>query len=175
MQVMEVVDRLRGPDNICLFLWNIYKFNVMKKIVLFIMLLFAFNLNAQNDFLLKSYERPIIEVDVNGKDAFMLIDTGSSLNVIDFSQLDDLGIKRRFKIGDVMCIAGGSVLWQIFQVPTTVKGRQVNQFISSDLTVIRESILQSTGIKIAGILGTPAIKELGMSIDLKRGIIILNK
>ena len=147
----------------------------MKKIVLFIMLLFVFNLNAQNDFLLKSYERPIIEVDVNGKEGFMLIDTGSSLNVIDFSQLEDLGIKRRFKIGDVMCIAGGSVLWQIFQVPTTVKGRQVNQFISSDLTVIRESILQSTGIKIAGILGTPAIKELGMSIDLKRGIIILNK
>ena len=145
----------------------------MKKIVLFIMLLFAFNLSAQNDFLLKSYERPIIEVDVNGKEIFMLIDTGSSLNVIDFSQLEDLGIKRRFKIGDVMCIAGGSVLWQIFQAPITVKNRQVNQFISSDLTVIRESILQSTGIKIAGILGTPAIKELGMIIDLSRGIVTI--
>ena len=147
----------------------------MKKIVLFIMLLFVFNLNAQNDFLLKSYERPIIEVNVNGKDAFMLIDTGSSLNVVDFSQLEDLGIKRRFKIGDVMCIAGGSVLWQIFQVPVNVKGRTVNQFISSDLTVIRESILQSTGIKISGILGTPAIKELGMIIDLSRGIVTINK
>lgn len=147
----------------------------MKKIVLFIMLLFAFNLSAQNDFLLKSYERPIIEANVNGKEVFMLIDTGSSLNVVDFSQLEDLGIKRRFKIGDVVCIAGGSVLWQIFQVPIAVKGRQVNQFISSDLTVIRESILQSTGIKIAGILGTPAIKELGMVIDLSRGIVTINK
>lgn len=147
----------------------------MKKIVLFIMLLFAFNLSAQNDFLLKSYERPIIEANVNGKEVFMLIDTGSSLNVVDFSQLEDLGIKRRFKIGDVVCIAGGSVLWQIFQVPVNVKGRTVNQFISSDLTVIRESILQSTGIKIAGILGTPAIKELGMIIDLSRGIVTINK
>lgn len=147
----------------------------MKKVVLFIMLFFAVNLNAQNDFLLKSYERPIIEVNVNGKEVFMLIDTGSSLNVIDFSHLEDLGIKRRFKIGDVMCIAGGSVLWQIFQVPITVKGRTVNQFISSDLTVIRESILQSTGIKIAGILGTPSIKELGMVIDLRRGIVTISK
>lgn len=147
----------------------------MKKVVLFIMLLLAFNLNAQNDFLLKSYERPIIEVDVNGKEVFMLIDTGSSLNVVDFSQLEDLEIKRRFKIGDVMCIAGGSVLWQIFQVPILVKNRQVTQFISSDLTVIRESILQSTGIKIAGILGTPAIKELKMIIDLSRGIVTINK
>ena len=145
----------------------------MKKVVLFIMLLFAVNLSAQNDFLLKSYDRPIIEVDVNGKEVFMLIDTGSSLNVIDFSQLEDLGIKRRFKIGDVVCIAGGSVLWQIFQVPINVKCRQVNQFISSDLTVIRESILQATGIKITGILGTPAIRELGMIIDLKRGIITI--
>ena len=105
-----MVDRLRGQDNIYQYSWNIYKFNVMKKIVLFIMLLFVFNLNAQNDFLLKSYERPIIEVNVNGKEVFMLIDTGSSLNVVDFSQLEDLEIKRRFKIGDVMCIAGGSGL-----------------------------------------------------------------
>ena len=66
-------------------------------------------------------------------------------------------------------------MWQIFQVPVNVKGRTVNQFISSDLTVIRESILQSTGIKIAGILGTPAIKELGMVIDLSRGIVTICK
>ena len=146
----------------------------MKKLIILLLIVCA-NVNAQNDFLLKSYERPIIEANVNGKEVFMLIDTGSSLNVVDFSQLEDLGIKRRFKIGDVVCIAGGSVLWQIFQVPVNVKGRTVNQFISSDLTVIRESILQSTGIKIAGILGTPAIKELGMVIDLSRGIVTINK
>ena len=147
----------------------------MKTILICILLVIASNLNAQNDYILKCYDRPIIEVIVNDKEVFMLIDTGSSLNVVDFSQLEDLEIKRRFKIGDVMCIAGGSVLWQIFQVPILVKNRQVTQFISSDLTVIRESILQSTGIKIAGILGTPAIKELKMAIDLSRGIITINK
>ncbi len=146
----------------------------MNRLICILLLISSFA-SAQNDFLLESYDRPIIEVTVNGKEVFMLIDTGSSLNVIDFSQLEDLGIKRRFKIGDVMCIAGGSVLWQIFQVPVNVKGRTVNQFISSDLTVIRESMLQSTGIKIAGILGTPAIKELGMVIDLSRGIVTINK
>ena len=147
----------------------------MKTILICILLVIASNLYAQNDYILKCYDRPIIEVTVNDKEVFMLIDTGSSLNVVDFSQLEDLEIKRRFKIGDVMCIAGGSVLWQIFQVPILVKNRQVTQFISSDLTVIRESILQSTGIKIAGILGTPAIKELKMVIDLSRGIVTINK
>lgn len=146
----------------------------MKKLIILLLIVCA-NVNAQNDFLLKSYDRPIIEATINGNDCYLLIDTGSSLNVIDFSQLDDLGIKRRFKIGDAVSIAGGSVLWQIFQVPIIVKNRTVNQFISSDLTVIRESILQSTGIKIAGILGTPAIKELGMVIDLSRGIVTINK
>ena len=146
----------------------------MKKLIILLLIVCA-NVNAQNDFLLKSYDRPIIEATINGNDCYLLIDTGSSLNIVDFSQLDDLGIKRRFKIGDALSIAGGSVLWQIFQVPVNVKGRTVNQFISSDLTVIRESILQSTGIKIAGILGTPAIKELGMIIDLSRGIVTINK
>ena len=146
----------------------------MKKLIILSLILCA-NVNAQNDFLLKSYDRPIIEATINGNDCYLLIDTGSSLNIIDFSQLDDLGIKRRFKIGDAMSIAGVSVLWQIFQVPIIVKNRTVNQFISSDLTVIRESILQSTGIKVAGIIGTPAIKELSMVIDLRRGIITLSE
>mgnify|MGYP003594910289 CR=1 FL=1 len=85
----------------------------MKKLIILLLILCA-NVNAQNDFLLKSYDRPIIEATINGNDCYLLIDTGSSLNIVDFSQLDDLGIKRRFKIGDAMSIAGGSVFWQIF-------------------------------------------------------------
>lgn len=51
----------------------------------------------------------------------------------------------------------------------------VYQFVMFDIKNIQESILKSTGIKIAGILGTPAIKELGMVIDLSRGIVTINK
>lgn len=144
----------------------------MKKLII-LLLIVCTNVNAQNDFLLKSYDRPIIEATVNGNDCYLLIDTGSSLNIVDFSQLDDLGIRRRFKMGDAVSIAGGTILWQIFQVPVIVKSRNVTQFIASDLTAVRESILQSTGIKISGILGTPAIKQLGMIIDLSRGIVTI--
>jgi len=146
----------------------------MKKLII-LLLIVCTNVNAQNDFLLKSYDRPIIEATVNGNDCYLLIDTGSSINIIDFAQLDGLGVRRRFKIGDAVSIAGGTILWQIFQVPVIVKSRNVTQFIASDLTAIRESILQSTGIKISGILGTPAIKELGMVIDLSRGIVTIKK
>ena len=98
----------------------------MKKLIILLLIVCA-NANAQNDFLLKSYDRPIIEATINGNDCYLLIDTGSSLNVIDFSQLDDLGIKRRFKIGDALSIAGGSVLWQIFQVRCIVTGKQIGR------------------------------------------------
>ena len=146
----------------------------MKKLII-LLLIVCTNVNAQNDFLLKSYDRPIIEATVNGNDCYLLIDTGSSINIIDFAQLEGLGVRRRFKMGDAVSIAGGTILWQIFQVPVIVKSRNVTQFIASDLTAVRESILQSTGIKISGILGTPAIKELGMIIDLSRGIVTIKK
>jgi len=144
----------------------------MKKLIV-LLLIVCTNVNAQNDFLLNSYDRPIIEATVNGNDCYLLIDTGSSINIIDFAQLEGLGVRRRFKMGDAVSISGGTILWQIFQVPVIVTSRNVTQFIASDLTAVRESILQSTGIKISGILGTPAIKQLGMIIDLSRGIVTI--
>lgn len=44
-----------------------------------------------------------------------------------------------------------------------------------NVSSISGNILQVTGIKIAGIIGTPAIKELGMIIDLRRGIVALSE
>ena len=144
----------------------------MKKLLI-ILLLISQNVYCQNDFLLESYERPIISVNVNGKTLYMLIDTGSSLNVLDIDVLDKIGVEKRFRMNQVVTLGATHDIWHIRKVDIQVKDRAVNQFISSDITVIRESILQATGIKIAGILGTPAIKELGLIIDLKRGIITI--
>ena len=129
--------------------------------------------SAQNDFLLESYDRPIIEVTVNGKTVYMLVDTGSSLNILDIEMLDKLGAEKRFKMNRVVTLGAEHDMWHIRKVDIFVKGRRATQFIASDIKLIRESILQATGIKIAGILGTPVIKELGMVIDLRRGIVTL--
>ena len=142
--------------------------------VLYIFVLISSFANAQNDFLLHSYERPILDVVVNGQTVYMLIDTGSSLNVLDVNMLDKLAIEKRFRMNMVVTLGSEHEIWHIRKAEISVKGRRVTQFIAYDIKVIRDSILQLTGIKIAGILGTPAIKELGMVIDLKRGIITLN-
>ena len=57
----------------------------------------------------------------------------------------------------------------------TLGGINVYQFVMVDISELTDNIFQSTGIEVAGILGTPAIKELGMVIDLSRGIVTINK
>ena len=144
----------------------------MKKLICILLLISSFA-SAQNDFLLESYDRPIMEVTVNGQTVYMLIDTGSSLNVLDIELLDRLGVEKRFKMNRVVTLGAEHDMWHIRKAEISVKDRRVTQFIASDIKVIRESILQATGIKVAGILGTPAIKELGMVIDLRRGLVTL--
>ena len=144
----------------------------MKNLICILLLISSFA-SAQNDFLLESYARPILEAAVNGQTVYMLIDTGSSLNVLDIEMLDRLWVEKRFRMNRVVTLGAEHDMWHIRKADTSVKGRRVTQFIASDIKVIRESILQTTGIKIAGILGTPAIKELGMVIDLRRGIVTL--
>ena len=144
----------------------------MKKLICILLLISSFA-SAQNDFLLESYDRPILEGTVNGQTVYVLIDTGSSLNVLDIEMLDKLGVEKRFRMNRVVTLGAEHDMWHIRKADMSVKGRRVTQFVASDIRVIRESILQATGIKIAGILGTPAIKELGMVIDLRRGLVTL--
>lgn len=144
----------------------------MNRLICILLLISSFA-SAQNDFLLESYDRPIIEVTVNSKTVYMLVDTGSSLNILDIEMLDKLGAEKRFKMNRVVTLGAEHDMWHIRKADVSVNGRQITQFIASDIKPIRESILQATGIKIAGILGTPAIKELGMVIDLRRGIVTL--
>ena len=146
----------------------------MKKLICILLLISSFA-SAQNDFLLKSYDRPILEATVNGQSVYMLIDTGSSLNVLDIEMLDKLGVEKRFRMNRVVTLGSEHDMWHIRKAEISVKSRRVTQFIASDIRVIRESIIQSTGIKISGILGTPSIKELGMIIDLSRGIVTIKK
>lgn len=144
----------------------------MKNLICILLLISSFA-SAQNDFLLESYDRPILEATVNGQSVYMLIDTGSSLNVLDIEMLTKLGIEKRFRMNRVITLGAEHDIWHIRKAEISVKGRRVTQFIASDIKVIRESILQSTGIKIYGILGTPAIKQLGMIINLSRGIVTI--
>lgn len=146
----------------------------MKKLII-LLLLFSSVCFAQNDFLLLNRTRPLIEVFVNGKKTAMLIDTGSSMNIICSKKLARFGIDAKNVNRSVNTISGKSNVFLISKTDIFVKNRQLFNFYSVDILASCESIEAETGIEVVGILGTPAIKELGMVIDLSRGIVTINK
>ena len=140
---------------------------------LVVMLLVINSLYSQTHIMIESDKRPLIEVSINGVKRSMLIDTGSSLNIVDTNQLLDLGIKKRFKMASAYSIFGKATMWHLLEIRVSLGNIEIYQFTATDLEPIVQSIEHNTGIKIAGILGTPAIKELGMVIDLNKGIITI--
>ena len=135
------------------------------------MLVFASS--GQNDFLLLNRNRPLIEVEINGVKAAMLIDTGSSVNVICTSKLAKYGVSGKVVKNYAKTIHGVKSVYTIKNLNVNVKDRNASTFYSVDIEASCKSIEAETGIEVVGILGTPAIKELGMVIDLRRGIVTL--
>lgn len=145
----------------------------MKKLILTLAMLCSLTLYGQNDFILLSRDYPIIDVVVNGKRLAMLIDTGADVNIIDsqVAKKCDAIVVPTLNYG----VGAGSNfdMHDVRNLECSVKNRPVTGFIATEITEALKPIEIRTGIKIAGILGTPAIKELGMVIDLSRGIVTL--
>lgn len=147
----------------------------MKKIILILIMLYGVAAYSQNDFILLSRDYPIIDVVVNGKRLAMLIDTGADVNIIDSQVAKKCNAivvpTLNYGVG-----AGSNFdMHDVRNLICSVKDRPITGFIATAITEAFEPIELRTGIKIAGILGTPAIKELGMVIDLKRGIVTLSE
>lgn len=141
--------------------------------ILILFLLISLSLSSQT-ICLESDKRPIVEVRINGIRRSMLIDTGSSINIIDVNQLSDLGVKKRFKMSSSYSILGKTEMWHVLELNIKLNGIDIYQFAAADLEMIVNSIESNTGIKISGILGTPAIKDLEMIINLSKNNIIIN-
>lgn len=148
----------------------------MKRVLFFIVgVVISLNACSQNDFILLSRDYPIIDVVINGKVTTMLIDTGADVNIIDVDFARKSGCNviptLNYNVG-----AGSNLsVHDVNNVDCAVKGRKIKCFITADLKDALLPISLKTKYKIAGILGTPAIKELGMIIDLSRGIVTINK
>ena len=140
------------------------------------LLLCFFCVKAQTVVKLESDIRPIVRVQINGKVEYMIIDTGSSINILSPQTVYKYKVRIRTQYtGTVYSAKGHTNAVHVDSVMIKIKEMEINQFVMINLSSITDNILQATGIKIAGILGTPAIKELKMIIDLSRGIVTINK
>lgn len=118
-------------------------------------------------------KRPIIEVTINGRKAYMLVDTGASIGVIDSRRLDEYGVGMGSSLGGTTTGVGGSQeeVRHTKNCMVEVGGINLYQFVTFDLSSVASSIERETGIKISGIIGTTQIKMSEMKIDLDNGYI----
>ena len=148
----------------------------MKRLISLLLFVFiTMSVYAQSDHIMLTRTRPLMEVFVNGKKCAMLIDTGSAINILCASKLSRYGVNKEISKNYTKTISGVMEVYTINKIDVSVKGKSVNLFYSVDIDAACKSMEAETGIEVVGILGTPAIKELGMIIDLRRGIVTISK
>ena len=145
--------------------------NSMKKII--IMLFISLSCYGQNDYVLKNRNTPIIEAVINGATVNMLIDTGASVNIINSESVYKFKGAKLYGEKHLVTVGSNTRANSLRNIDATVKGRKVSEFISLDLTSLQGSIQSETRIEIDGIIGVNGIKQLGMIIDLSRGIVTI--
>ena len=146
----------------------------MKKLIsLLFFILIWLSAHGQNDHLMLTRTRPLIEVIVNGKKCAMLIDTGSSINILCTSKLSRYGVDGKQVKNYAKTISGVRNIYTINDVDVNIKGNILTSFYSVDIEQSCKSMEAETGIEVVGILGTPAIRQLGMIINLPGGIVTI--
>lgn len=148
-----------------------------RRLIIIVMLLWCFLIaKAQNYIALESSERPIVKVNINGSEAYMLIDTGSSINILTMKAVKAHRLRiRTIYAGGVYSATTEMNAIHVDKAKIDIRGALFYQFLTIDISLITKNIFEETGIEISGIIGTPAIISLGMVVDLKRGIITINK
>ena len=143
----------------------------MKKLI--ILLLISATSYGQNDYVLKSRNTPIIEAVINGVTANMLIDTGASVNIINSESVYKFKGAKMYGEKHLVTVGSNTRANSLSNVEALIKGRPVTDFITLDLTSLQGSIQAETRLEIDGIIGVNGIKQLGMIIDLSRGLVTI--
>ena len=143
----------------------------MKKLI--IMLLISATCYGQNDYILKNRNTPIIEAVINGVTVNMLIDTGASVNIINSESVYKFKGAKLYGEKHLVTVGSNTRANSLRNVKASIKGRPVTDFITLDLTSLQGSIQAETRLEIDGIIGVNGIKQLGMIIDLSRGLVTI--
>ena len=143
----------------------------MKKLI--ILLLISATCYGQNDYVLKNRNTPIIDVVVNGVTVNMLIDTGASVNIINSESVYKFKGAKLYGEKNLVTVGSNTRANSLRNIDALIKGRPVTDFITLDLTSLQGSIQAETRLEIDGIIGVNGIKQLGMIIDLSRGLVTI--
>lgn len=113
----------------------------------------------------ESEKRLIIKGQLNGKAAYILVDTGATCGILSKSSVKRFGLKVSNTKFINLVGAGGSFRAYICDTPLILANRPMYQFAVADISSIVSSIKNETGIEIAGLISLPQMKAMNITID----------
>ena len=142
------------------------------RLIILILTFIAFTAQAHvsdNSTKIVSLEKvPIISVDLNGKTAYFVLDSGSDVSLLHLAETESFEFTHQKRaVKSIIGASGGSQpLFEASAVALRI-GHQLLQtsFYATDLTTVVESLAASTGIRITGIIGMDLMHRYGFEID----------
>ena len=113
-----------------------------------------------------STKRPIIECAIGGKPAAFLLDTGAAVAFIDREYINTYALTEGKKYHGKIVGASGEMRGVRYcpSFVTPPNGREVAQFLLADISAVRASIKEETGIEIVGIISWPQMTFCGITL-----------
>lgn len=127
-----------------------------------------------------SYNKPIVKVELNGKKAYFLLDTGSDISIINSKDLKkyDLEEMKVYTEGARAISFNGNIS-SVMKVKSALVSLADNfdhtSFFSMDLSSLSDVIESKTSVRISGILGADLLLKYHCIIDYsQRQITMVN-
>ncbi|MBQ4589124.1 MAG: aspartyl protease family protein [Bacteroidaceae bacterium] len=113
-----------------------------------------------------SDKRLIIEAEVNGKKANLLVDTGAAVGIYDDNQKKKYGLEYGRRYSGTLVGAGGELKdVRVCNTFADFENVKIPQFLLADISNVVKAIKKETGIEILGIISLPQMKIAGIGID----------
>lgn len=111
-------------------------------------------------------KRPIVECYIGGAPANFLLDTGACVGLIDRDFINRYALTAGKRYQGKIIGAGGAMngVRHCDSFVTLPNGVDVAQFLLTDISAVRESIEEETGIEIVGIISWPQILFAGIKL-----------
>lgn len=111
-------------------------------------------------------KRPIVECTIGGKPAAFLLDTGASVGFIDREFINAYALTEGKKYHGKIVGASGEMRGVRYcpSFVTLPNGKDVAQFLLADISAVRASIKEETGIEIVGIISWPQMTFCGITL-----------
>ena len=146
--------------------------------ILIICLICASRTQAQVQIETRYKDRPIIQMTLNEKKIWVLLDTGSSMSLLNIRAAGVYGFQASFADEAVHATGFGSQRNELAEVCGARlyyhDVRLHGQFFAYDISNIVTSIHQNTGKKISAILGTDMMRRYEFVIDMGNRTVSMN-